>query len=510
MNYGEEVFGTVNNETGKDYTVMGGAQDATNLNNMLESLKFIDKCNEIRRKEGLGELKVSLELMAKSQYDANNSAYSYNHLEKWGYGENLFWGSSDVDWAFDEWYTKEKALYKADPENNYMNCLHYLNIIKGDYTITGIGLSKYRTQYPDSQMYFTNCASQLFGSTMQPGMKYYTTDEVRELINRYLNGGDLKDAYNAALKEYNEAKQTSDPYDAAYETAKQKTEAAQAAVDEKEKAKANVKQRQEDLKKKLRDLSAERNNLTASISQNQAVLSQERNNLRQAENELSSLQRSVADAQTKVDTTKTTLGSQTKTLDSLKAILKDAQNGVDSLLPSQIDQNITDAIHAVNQANTAYDMAVKQLAKEQEKLDSLTQEAEKKQDVVDQLNADIVRLRNTMEATQKTADEAASVLTQKQAAQAQAQKLADQKAQALADAKAVLADAQALKAQTAADLADKTAKAEQAKSMYETAKASYDAIWLLRKLYAPPRQILQLRKMPWMLRKTWPLKKHRL
>ncbi|MFR3808903.1 MAG: hypothetical protein ACLTX3_08130 [Lachnospiraceae bacterium] len=60
-------------------------------------------------------------------------------------------------------------------------------------------------------------------------------------------------------------------------------------------------------------------------------------------------------------------------------------------------------------------MAVKQLAKEQEKLDSLTQEAEKKQDVVDQLNADIVRLRNTMEATQKTADEVASVLTQKQA-----------------------------------------------------------------------------------------------
>ncbi|MFR3808902.1 MAG: hypothetical protein ACLTX3_08125 [Lachnospiraceae bacterium] len=40
----------------------------------------------------------------------------------------------------------------------------------------------------------------------------------------------------------------------------------------------------------------------------------------------------------KVDTTKTTLGSQTKTLDSLKAILKDAQNGVDSLLSSQIDQ----------------------------------------------------------------------------------------------------------------------------------------------------------------------------
>lgn len=165
----------------------------------------------------------------------------------------------------------------------------------------------------------------------------------------------------------------------------------------------------------------------------------------------------------------------------------------------------------MNQANTAYDMAVKQLAKEQEKLDSLTQEAEKKQDVVDQLNADIVRLRNTMEATQKTADEAASVLTQKQAAQAQAQKLADQKAQALADAKAVLADAQALKAQTAADLAEKTAKAEQAKSMYETAKVSYDAYMAAQEAFTHrPRQILQLRKMPWMLRKTWPLKKHRL
>ena len=100
--------------------------------------------------------------------------------------------------------------------------------------------------------------------------------------------------------------------------------------------------------------------------------------------------------------------------------------GVDSLLPSQIDQNITDAINAVNQANTAYDIAVKQLAKEKEKLGSLTQEAEKKQGVVDQLNADIVRLRNTMEATQKTADEAASVLAQKKAAQAQAQKLVDQ------------------------------------------------------------------------------------
>ena len=53
------------------YTHMGQKDDATSLENMQASIAYMKECNEIRKKEGLPELKVSTWLMAVAQVNAN-------------------------------------------------------------------------------------------------------------------------------------------------------------------------------------------------------------------------------------------------------------------------------------------------------------------------------------------------------------------------------------------------------------------------------------------------------
>lgn len=123
----------------KGSTKIGDSSDATALENMLDALDYIDKCNEIRESNGLSELKVSPYLMAAAQVNSNieaasfkleneNSdlgisayhymfyldAYRYDGTSYYGtaYAENADWNwEGTVDAAYKAWYTDEKAVY---------------------------------------------------------------------------------------------------------------------------------------------------------------------------------------------------------------------------------------------------------------------------------------------------------------------------------------------------------------------------------------------------------------
>ena len=50
--------------------ILGADSDPTNLNNMIETIDYIRKCNELRKQNDLNELKVDMSLVAMAQIDA--------------------------------------------------------------------------------------------------------------------------------------------------------------------------------------------------------------------------------------------------------------------------------------------------------------------------------------------------------------------------------------------------------------------------------------------------------
>lgn len=149
-----DALAALNNSREKQYTVKGDLKDATSLENMKETFRWIRKANELRAKGGLNgrhlePLKVSDTLMAMAQIDANRAAYMGGHSREFNVGENLAWGPADRD-PFKGWYTEEKENYET---NNGGQIGHYLALmdranINGEYqdvyfTATGFALSKY-------------------------------------------------------------------------------------------------------------------------------------------------------------------------------------------------------------------------------------------------------------------------------------------------------------------------------------------------------------------------------
>lgn len=148
------MFKVDNSAEGKlaSYTNLGQVDDATNLENMQASIAYMKECNEIRKQEGLPELKVSAWLMAVAQVNANHAKFNIGHAGVYVTGENLAWGYGDANTAaspYRGWYDEEKAEYLAG-NHNFSDIGHYKNIVEGRYTVTGYAIGtngKYSTTH---------------------------------------------------------------------------------------------------------------------------------------------------------------------------------------------------------------------------------------------------------------------------------------------------------------------------------------------------------------------------
>lgn len=123
--YNQKVQGTDN--TFASYTHLGEEGDATSLDNVEFAVNLIKLGNDLRmnapdRVEGSNaKLKISLNLMALAEVNANWSARTntIEHADKYGqansWAENAAWGSlSDTELAsssYNGWYTYEKKVY---------------------------------------------------------------------------------------------------------------------------------------------------------------------------------------------------------------------------------------------------------------------------------------------------------------------------------------------------------------------------------------------------------------
>ena len=118
---------------------LGQSGDATSIDQMLETLQWLDEANRIRAAEGKRELQVSDTLMAMAQADADWSRDNNNdHARVFPIGENLIWTSPTSGYnPFDYWYTEEKGnKVKGEGETG-----HYENVINDNYAFTGIAIS---------------------------------------------------------------------------------------------------------------------------------------------------------------------------------------------------------------------------------------------------------------------------------------------------------------------------------------------------------------------------------
>lgn len=187
--------------------------DATSYQNFKASLKWIDKCNEMRRRENqsngtsLKDLPINDWAMASAQLHADYSAYTKGHHSRTGncrfnLGENLAWSAYNgyADGPFDAWYTVEKKQYALTPEWNNRTG-HYLNIVNPDYGVTGYAINT------DPKGFSSQCNAQNFAYSSVSGQKTYTTSEYRARLSAYeayLRG--LDTTLNAAKKTVSDAR----------------------------------------------------------------------------------------------------------------------------------------------------------------------------------------------------------------------------------------------------------------------------------------------------------------
>ena len=174
------------------YTHMGQTGDATSLENMKASIPYLRECNEIRKKDGLPELSVSMFMMAIAQVNANYAQVEGNHSSAYGTCENLAWGYGEAGTGaspFRGWYDYEKKQYDAG-NHKFSEVGHYLNIVHPANTITGFALQKVNGVYAQEF-----CEPNSFVKDV-----ILSVDEFEISFNNYYNNLKSVEAEHNALK----------------------------------------------------------------------------------------------------------------------------------------------------------------------------------------------------------------------------------------------------------------------------------------------------------------------
>ena len=197
------VFKVDNSVEGKlaAYTQMGQKNDATSLENMQASIAYLKECNEIRKKEGLSELKVSMWLTAIAQVNANRAKTKMSHSGVYATGENLAWGYGNANTAgspFRGWYDQEKAEYLAG-NHKFSETGHYQNIVEKQYTVTGFAIG---TNGQFSTAHCQEFLDEVMGVDDEVQM---TVSEFEQSFNNYYNNLKSVDSQHKALQKAVEA-----------------------------------------------------------------------------------------------------------------------------------------------------------------------------------------------------------------------------------------------------------------------------------------------------------------
>lgn len=141
-------------DKGEGTTHIGAKDDATYLPFVQQTIKIMNKTNELRIQNGLKPMNVSLYAMAAAQKEVNwRDEDIFNPRLYKDLGHNPLWGFEDY---FDGWYYEEKSEYdqliregKTDEwirENKWYDMGYYLNLMDPSYNSMGFAIN-YNSDY---------------------------------------------------------------------------------------------------------------------------------------------------------------------------------------------------------------------------------------------------------------------------------------------------------------------------------------------------------------------------
>lgn len=356
----------------KDYTTLGGNDDATNTNYLNYVFDYIDECNKIRKDLGLNELKVSAYLMADAELNANYAAVKRGHSgANVSSGENHAFGygaANGKNSPFRGWYDKEKKiydgldekykkltafqLYKTYPDV-YMTVGHYLNIVDPSFTVTGFA---FRGDYiaSSSGIQFTGPST----FTQEFDYSYYhrptkdvilTTTEFKDQYRLYWGLMNRIPTEHYILQE--NVKNASD--------SKSDQELQQAKADL-----LNVQQLLANQKKTLDNAKAEKAELDAQLAASNTRLSN-------AATAVQNAQKAVDDAQAKADASNVALNSAKEVVEAKLQAKQAAQTNKDNK-----DAAVKEASDRVNALSTKISDWDNEKAKAEETLNNAKKDLE--------------------------------------------------------------------------------------------------------------------------------------
>ena len=389
------------------YTHMGQAGDATSLENMKASIPYLREFNEIRKKEGLPELSVSMFMMAIAQVNANYAQVEGNHSSAYGTCENLAWGYGEAGTGaspFRGWYDYEKKQYDAG-NHKFSEVGHYLNIVHPANTITGFALQKVNGVYAQEF-----CEPNSFVKDV-----ILSVDEFETSFNNYYNNLKSVDAQHKALKDaVNNAGGATTKDDTALKNA-------EALLNAKKNALTG-------LQNKLTQVNNAKATLEANATVMNNTVTEAKNAVQNAENAVSQKKADVANAEQALSEAKSGVETKTnakaeaeKKLADAKANVNSIQARIDTLSDDIVNwdtnkakarkelqaaqENLKTANNVETEAKKAFEKANEDVAKAEAIRDEAQIKANKACEELEKATADFEAKSETTDKAQKAVDD---------------------------------------------------------------------------------------------------------
>ena len=214
------------------FVKLGEKTDPSGINNIIEAIDYLKACNELRRENGLEDLKIDMGLMSYAQLNSSNNIdqleknFPYGHTGLFNCGENIAYGPEAWN-PYDGWYGEEYELFQKAVESGKYPGLenmtsaqvyqkypslwhelgHYYNIMDPTYLYTGYGLGQLVTDDIRDGWYHH---SQTFGKR-GTGDIVMTVEEYEQSIKGYASGlQKIFDDYKSATEELANAQKALD------------------------------------------------------------------------------------------------------------------------------------------------------------------------------------------------------------------------------------------------------------------------------------------------------------
>lgn len=388
------------------YTHMGQAGDATSLENMKASIPYLRECNEIRKKDGLPELSVSMYMMAIAQVNANYAQVEGNHSSAYGTCENLAWGYGEAGTGaspFRGWYDYEKKQYEAG-NHKFSEVGHYLNIVNQDNTITGFALQKVNGVYAQEF-----CEPNSFVKDV-----ILSVDEFETSFDNYYNNLKSVDAQHKALKDaVNNANGTTTKDDTALKNA-------EALLKSKKNALTG-------LQNKLTQVNNAKATLEANATVMNNTVTEAKNTVQNAENavdqkkaNVTNAEQALSEAESGVEAKENAKAEAEKKLADAKANVNSIQARIDTLSDDianwdtnkakarkelqTAQENLKTANNVEAEAKKAFEKANEDVAKAEAARDEAQIKADKAHEELEKATADFEAKSEATDKAQKAVD----------------------------------------------------------------------------------------------------------